>query len=42
MMPAIRNWTRDEMMKRVAFFRDLAACLVGRQVLPANIRLFAR
>jgi hypothetical protein len=23
MLPAIRNWTRDEMMKRVAFFRDL-------------------
>jgi hypothetical protein len=23
MIPAIRNWTRDEMMKRGAFFRDL-------------------
>jgi hypothetical protein len=23
MLPTIRNWTRDEMMKRVAFFKDL-------------------
>lgn len=23
MLPPIRNWTRDEMMKRVAFFKDL-------------------
>ena len=29
MMPAIRNWTRDEMMKRVAFFRDLKGSKTG-------------
>jgi hypothetical protein len=29
MMPAIRNWTRDEMMKRVAFFRDLKGSKIG-------------
>ena len=23
MIPAVRSWTRDEMMKRVAFFKDL-------------------
>jgi hypothetical protein len=29
MVPAIRNWTRDEMMKRVAFFRDLKGSKTG-------------
>jgi hypothetical protein len=29
MMPVIRNWTRDEMMKRVAFFRDLKGSKTG-------------
>ena len=29
MLPAIRNWTRDEMMKRVAFFRDLKGSKTG-------------
>ena len=29
MMPAIRNWTRDEMMKRVAFFGDLKGSKTG-------------
>jgi hypothetical protein len=29
MIPAIRNWTRDEMMKRVAFFRDLKGSKAG-------------
>jgi hypothetical protein len=28
-IPAIRNWTRDEMMKRVAFFRDLKGSKTG-------------
>jgi len=29
MVPAIRNWTRDEMMKRLAFFRDLKGSKTG-------------
>jgi len=29
MLPTIRNWTRDEMMKRVAFFRDLKGSKAG-------------
>jgi hypothetical protein len=29
MIPAIRNWTRDEMTKRVAFFRDLKGSKTG-------------
>jgi hypothetical protein len=29
MIPAIRNWTCDEMMKRVAFFRDLKGSKTG-------------
>ena len=29
MLPAIRNWTRDEMMNRVAFFRSLKGSKTG-------------
>jgi hypothetical protein len=29
MIPATRNWTRDEMMKRVAFFRNLKGSKTG-------------
>ena len=29
MLPAMRNWTRDEMMKRVAFFRNLKGSKTG-------------
>src|ERR1700733_9943297 len=29
MIPAVRSWTRDEMMKRVAFFRDLKGSKTG-------------
>ena len=29
MLPPIRNWTRDEMMKRVAFFRNLKGSKTG-------------
>jgi hypothetical protein len=29
MIPAIRNWTRDEMMKRLAFFRNLKGSKTG-------------
>ena len=29
MLPAIRNWTRDEMMNRVAFFRNLKGSKTG-------------
>ena len=29
MMPAVRSWTRDEMMKRVAFFKDLKGSKTG-------------
>jgi hypothetical protein len=36
MIPAIRNWTRDEMMKRVAFFRDLKGSKVVQNRRMAN------
>ena len=29
MIPAVRSWTRDEMMKRVAFFKDLKGSKTG-------------
>jgi hypothetical protein len=29
MIPAVRSWTRDEMMKRVAFFKDLNGSKTG-------------
>ena len=29
MLPAIRNWSRDEMMKRIAFFKDLKGSKAG-------------
>jgi len=29
MIPAVRSWTRDEMMKRVAFFKDLKRIETG-------------
>ena len=29
MKPAVRSWTRDEMMKRVAFFKDLKGSKTG-------------
>ena len=29
MIPAVRSWTRDEMMKRVAFFKDLMGSNIG-------------
>jgi hypothetical protein len=39
MLPAIRNWTRDEMMKRVAFFRNLKGSKTG---LPESSGLGSR
>src|ERR1700722_19272699 len=29
MIPAVRSWTRDEMVKRVAFFKDLKGSKTG-------------
>jgi hypothetical protein len=29
MIPVVRSWTRDEMMKRVAFFNDLKGSKTG-------------
>jgi hypothetical protein len=34
MIPAVRSWTLDEMMKRVAFFKDLKGSKTGLRDAP--------